>query len=47
MNVDRIINENNFRVRDLVRDWENRINAVKERSRMLEFENQGLEDEFK
>lgn len=23
-NLDRILNENNFRVKDLIRDWENR-----------------------
>lgn len=46
-NVERILSENNFRVRELVRDWENRIQAVSERSRMLDQENKGLEDEFR
>lgn len=32
-NLDRALNENNFRIRDLVRDWENRCRAIEERSR--------------
>lgn len=32
-NLDRALNENNFRARDLVRDWENRCRAVEDRSR--------------
>ncbi|KAM3133019.1 hypothetical protein pb186bvf_014875 [Paramecium bursaria] len=46
-NLDRTLNENNFRVRDLVRDWENRCRQVDERSRQLENENRLLEEELR
>lgn len=46
-NLDRVLNENNFRVRDLTRDWENRCRAVDERARALENENRILEDELR
>ena len=46
-NLDRALNENNFRVRDLVRDWENRCRAIEERARVLENENRLLDDELR
>lgn len=46
-NLDKVLNENNFRVRDLVRDWENRCRAVEERGRILENENRLLEEELR
>lgn len=46
-NLDRVLNENNFRVRDLVRDWENRCRAVEERARVLENENRLLDEELR
>ncbi|CAK94313.1 unnamed protein product (macronuclear) [Paramecium tetraurelia] len=46
-NLDRALNENNFRARDLVRDWENRCRSVEDRSRQLEQENRILEEELR
>lgn len=46
-NLDRTLNENNFRVRELVRDWENRCRAIEERARVLENENRILEEELR
>ena len=45
--LDRVLNENNFRIRDVCRDWESRCRTVEERARLLENENQILEDELR
>lgn len=46
-NLDRVLSENNFRVRELVRDWEGRCRGVEERGRVLEGENRILEEELR
>ena len=35
-NLDRVLGENNFRVRDMNRDWEARCRNVEDRARLLE-----------
>lgn len=45
--LDKALSENNFRVRELVRDWEGRCRAVEERGRQLEAENRLLEEELR
>lgn len=46
-NAEHILYENNYRVKELVRDWENRCRGLEERSRNLELENGDLETELK
>lgn len=45
-NIDRLINENNYRVKEIVRDWEQRCRALEDRSRLLDLETHDLEQEL-
>ena len=46
-NSEHILYENNYRVKELVRDWENRCRTLEERARSLEMENNDLESDLK
>ncbi|EAR96924.1 hypothetical protein TTHERM_00194160 (macronuclear) [Tetrahymena thermophila SB210] len=46
-NTDRILQENNFRVKEMARDWESRCRLLEERVRLVENEGIELETELK
>lgn len=46
-NTDRIVAENQFRVKEMVRDWESRCRLLEERVRIVETEGIELEIELK
>ena len=47
LNIERSMQENNYRVKELNRDWESRSRALEERLRTMDYEKDGLEDELK